>query len=64
MKIHSLEMLLSQPCTSMKNNARPFLSTWHNHCRPNLFLQMLSEKKLWKKESLKRRDMVQESWEY
>ena len=48
----------------MQIYAHPFLPAWLNHCRLNLFLQMLSLNKLWKKDSLKRRDMVKESWAY
>ena len=51
-------------CKSMHIYAHPFLPAWLNHCRLNLFLQMLSLNKLWKKDSLKRRDMVKESWAY
>ena len=52
-------------CTSMHTiHAHPFLSTWHSHCRLNLFLQMLPRNKLCKKESLKRREMVKKSWAY
>ena len=50
--------------TSIHIHAHAFLSTWHNHCRLHLFLQMLSPNKLWKKESLKRREMVKDSCAY
>ena len=63
--IHIHVHIHTMPYTSMHTiHKHAFLSMWHKHCRPNLFLQMLFAKNLWKNESLKRRDIVQESWAY